>query len=512
MRMNTQKYYVTTPIYYVNDVPHIGHAYTTIAADVLARFKRLDGYDVFFMTGTDEHGQKVEKAAQQAGLSPKELVDRVSQAFQNLYPILDASPDVFMRTTEKRHIHAAQTLWKKLEEKGHIYKSVYTGWYAIRDEAFYGEKELIDGKAPTGAPVEWIEEPSYFFRLSAWQEPLLKFYQGNPDFISPASRRNEVIRFVEGGLRDLSVSRSALKWGVPVPSDESHVMYVWLDALTVYLTALGYPDDFSEERQKLWSESLHLVGKDILRFHAVYWPAFLLAAGLNPPKKVFAHGWWTQSGEKMSKSLGNVIDPVNLIAQYGSDQIRYFLVREVPFGQDGDFSETAFIRRINSDLANDFGNLSQRVLSFIQKNAEAMIPVPAIFTKEDEELLNAARQMIDKLRKHADEQALSRMCEVLWETVGLANRYIDGQEPWTLKKTNPQRMKTVLYVLAEVLRYLGILSSPIIPKAAKKLLTQLNIPEDQQTISSLEKHLLATGSKLPIPEGLFPRVQTEIIQ
>lgn len=514
--VSNRKYYITTPIYYVNDIPHIGHAYTTIAADMLARFKRLDGYDVFFLTGTDEHGQKVEKAAREAGVTPQDFVDKVSQDFRDLYPILDASPDIFIRTTESRHIHAAQALWRHLEERGYIYKSVYAGWYAVRDEAFYAETELIEGKAPSGASVEWVEEPSYFFRLSAWQEPLLKFYNDNPDFIGPASRRNEVIRFVEGGLNDLSISRSTFTWGIPVPGAKNHIMYVWLDALTNYITALGYPDDFSaashpssHPSQQFWANALHLVGKDILRFHAIYWPAFLMAVGLNPPKRVFAHGWWTNCGEKISKSLKNTIDPAKLITRYGSDQVRYFLMREVPFGQDGDFSETALIGRINSDLANDFGNLAQRVLSFIQKNAGAVVPQPDSFTEKDEALFKVAHQMIDKLRTYADEQSLSKMCETIGAVVGEANRYIDAQEPWTLKKTDQRRMNTVLYVLAEVLRYLGILSCPVIPKAAAKLLDQLSVPKDQRTIAALAHHKLVPETKLPAPQGLFPRIQTE---
>jgi methionyl-tRNA synthetase len=508
-KMERRKFYITTPIYYANDIPHIGHAYTTIAADMLARFKRLDGYDVLFLTGVDEHGQKVEKAAEKSGITPQNFVDKMSQHFKELHSILDTSSHIFMRTTAPHHLHAAQTLWKKLYEKGQIYKSTYSGWYSIRDEAFYTEAELVEGKAPTGAPVEWVEEPSYFFRLSTWQEPLLKFYAANPSFIEPASRRNEVIRFVEGGLHDLSISRSTFKWGIPVPEDETHILYVWLDALTNYITALGYPDSFNNESQEFWAHSLHLVGKDILRFHAVYWPAFLMAADLNPPKKVFAHGWWTNAGEKISKSLKNTIDPKELIARYGSDQLRYFLLREITFGQDGDFSENALKNRINSDLANDFGNLAQRILSFVQKNCDAKIPEPGPFSQEDQHFLENIHQMITQLRTYAEEQALSKMCEVLWENVRRANRYIDTQGPWSLKKTDITRMNTVLYVMMESLRYLGILASPIIPKAAMKLLDQLSIPLEQRVMSSLKHEKLIPGTKLPSPQAIFPRIQEE---
>ncbi|HSR72199.1 MAG TPA: methionine--tRNA ligase, partial [Kiloniellales bacterium] len=353
-------YYVTTPIYYVNDLPHIGHAYTTLACDALARFMRLDGYDVFFLTGTDEHGQKVEKSAQVAGLDPQAFTDRVSENFRALSQTLDFSNDAFIRTTEERHLRACQALWARLIEAGEIYLGSYAGWYAVRDEAFYGENELTlqpDGRriASSGAEVEWVEEPSYFFRLSQWADRLLEFYDANPDFIGPEGRRNEVVSFVKGGLKDLSVSRTTFNWGVPVPDDPDHIMYVWLDALTNYITAVGYPDTESDTYRRYWPADVHMVGKDILRFHAVYWPAFLMAAGLEPPKRIFAHGWWTNEGQKISKSLGNVIGPDTLVARYGLDAVRYFLLREVPFGNDGDFSHRAMVSRINNDLANDFG-------------------------------------------------------------------------------------------------------------------------------------------------------------
>ena len=369
-------YYITTPIYYVNDSPHIGHAYTTLACDALARFMRLDGRDVFFLTGTDEHGQKVEKAARDRGTDPQAFTNEVSERFRELARAMGFSNDDFIRTTETRHKRAVMALWEKLVEFGDIYLGTYAGWYSVRDEAFYAESELVDGKAPTGAPVEWVEEPSYFFRLAAWQDRLLRFYEENPDFVLPATRRNEVVSFVKGGLQDLSVSRTSFTWGIPVPGDSRHVMYVWLDALTNYISAVDYPDTDSPMWQRFWPADVHVVGKDILRFHAVYWPAFLMSAGLPPPKRVFAHGWWTVEGQKMSKSLGNVVAPAELIQKYGLDQTRYFLLREIPFGNDGDFSHAAMVRRLNHDLANDFGNLAQRVLTLIQRNCDAQVPEP----------------------------------------------------------------------------------------------------------------------------------------
>ena len=365
--MSASRYcYLTTPIYYVNDKPHIGHGYTSIATDVMARFKRLEGVKVKFLTGTDEHGQKIQQSAQKAGMTPKAFTDQVSQTFRDMSHKLNLSNDDFIRTTEDRHYKAVHHLWDDLMEKGYIYLDSYSGWYAIRDEAFYQETELVDGKAPTGAEVEWVSEPSYFFKLSSFQERLLEYYKNNPDFIMPASRKNEVVKFVEGGLKDLSVSRTSFSWGIPVTKDPSHVMYVWFDALTNYLSALGYPNN-QENLQTLWPTCTHVVGKDILRFHTVYWPAFLMAADLPLPKRIVAHGWWTNEGQKISKSLGNTIDPLQLVQDYGLDTVRYFLLREMSFGQDGDFSKSALISRNNSDLANAYGNLVQRIFSFIYK-------------------------------------------------------------------------------------------------------------------------------------------------
>ena len=506
-------YYITTPIYYVNDSPHIGHAYTTLACDALARFMRLDGYDVMFLTGTDEHGQKVAQSAKAAGLEPQAFTDQLSAKFRALSPALNYSNDDFIRTTEPRHIRSCQAIWQKLVESGDIYLGSYAGWYAVRDEAFYTESELTEGEggkklAPSGAEVAWVEEPSYFFRLSAWQDRLLAHYDANPDALGPDSRRNEVISFIKSGLRDLSISRTTFDWGVPVPDDPDHVMYVWLDALTNYVTAVGYPDEDSATFTKYWPADLHMVGKDILRFHAVYWPAFLMSAGVAPPKRVFAHGWWTNEGQKISKSLGNVIDPLALVECYGLDPVRYFLLREVPFGNDGDFSHRAMIGRLNNDLANDLGNLAQRVLSMIAKNCGAAVPQPSDFSPADDVLLSAAKALPDRLREAYRVQAFHRGLEATWEVVAAANRYVDEQAPWALRKTDPARMATVLYALAETIRHLAILTQPVMPQSMAKMLDQLAVPQERRDIASLA-HTLSPGTPLPKPEGVFPRLVEE---
>src|SRR5579883_2695612 len=465
--MSGEPYYLTTPIYYVNDAPHIGHAYTTVACDALARFMRLDGRRVKFLTGTDEHGQKVDKSARAAGVDPQTFCDRVSQNFRDMSQLMNISNDEFIRTTEPRHIEASQAIWRAIaagkSPKGreNIYLDKYPGWYAVRDEAFYGEEELVTGsdgkkRAPSGAEVEWVEEPSYFFRLSDWQDWLLEHYERNPGFIAPEARRNEVVSFVKSGLRDLSISRTSFTWGVPVPGDPKHVMYVWLDALTNYITAAGYPDTSSEQYRTFWPADLHMVGKDIVRFHTVYWPAFLKAAGLDLPKRVFAHGWWTVEGQKMSKSLGNFVTPQQLVGDYGVDAVRYFVLRELPFGSDGDFSRRAIVSRINGDLANGLGNLAQRAL------------------------------------------------EGLWDVVAAADRYVDEMAPWSLRKTDVARMGTVLYVLAEAIRHLAIFVQPVVPGSASRLLDQLALPAGARDFASLARPL-APGTKLPKPEGVFPR-------
>jgi methionyl-tRNA synthetase len=497
-------YYLTTPIYYVNDAPHLGHAYTTVACDALARFMRLDGRKVRFLTGTDEHGQKVEKSARAAGVDPQAFCDRVSAQFREMTRLMNVTNDDFIRTSEPRHVQGVQALWQELQRKGEIYLGRFAGWYAVRDEAFYDEGELVGGRAPTGAEVEWVEEENYFFRLSAWQDRLLRFYDDNPEFIAPRARRNEVISFVKSGLRDLSISRTSFTWGVPVPGDPRHVMYVWLDALANYITALGYPETKSRDFATFWPADLHAVGKDIIRFHCVYWPAFLMGAGLKPPKRVFANGWWTVEGQKMSKSVGNVIPPRQLVEQYGTDAVRYFMLRELPFGSDGDFSHRAVVGRINADLANGLGNLAQRVLSQINRNCAAQVPAPGPLGAADHALLAAARGLLGTLRGDFAEQAFHRALEAVWQVVGDADRYVAEQAPWTLKKTDPKRMETVLYVLAEVIRHLAILVQPVVPSAAAKLLDQLAVPADQRDFAALATPL-APGTTLPKPEGVFPR-------
>lgn len=504
-------FYITTPIYYVNDIPHIGHAYTTLACDYLARFKRLDGYDVMFLTGTDEHGQKVEKSAAAAGKTPIEFCDQVSQRFRELAEFMNYSNDDFIRTTEERHKRACQALWKRLEDNGHIYLDKYSGWYSVRDEAFYGEKELIEDEggeklAPTGAPVEWVEEESYFFRLSDFEDKLLAFYEEIPPTVLPKSKKNEVKSFIEGGLRDLSVSRTSFNWGVPVPGNDKHIMYVWIDALTNYMTAAGYPDEESEIYKKFWPADIHMVGKDILRFHALYWPAFLMGAGLDPAKRVFAHGWWTNEGQKISKSLGNVIDPFEIVNKFGLDQVRYFLMREVPFGNDGDFSRQSMINRINSDLANDLGNLAQRSLSMIFKNCDGVMPSPGELTDTDNNILAQVDALLPQVREHIDVQAIHKSLEVIWKVVSDANGYFAGEEPWALKSKDPERMATVLYVTAEIIRQIAILIQPIMPDSAAKLLDQLKNPVGNRGFDQLGgDHRLVSGTEMEKPEGVFPR-------
>jgi len=499
-------YYVTTPIYYVNDSPHIGHAYTTLACDVLARFMRLDGRRVRFLTGTDEHGQKVDKAARAAGLDPKVFCDRVSENFRALGRVMNYSNDDFIRTTEPRHIRASQAIWSELKARGQIYLGSYAGWYSVRDETFYTEGELVDGKAPTGAEVEWVEEPSYFFRLSAWQQPLLEHYAAHPDFIQPESRRNEMISFVSAGLHDLSISRTSFDWGVPVPDDPDHIMYVWLDALTNYITAVGYPDTDAADFEAFWPADLHMVGKDIVRFHTVYWPAFLMAAGLAPPKRVFAHGWWTIEGQKMSKSLGNVVDPVRLVERYGLDPVRYFLLREVPFGNDGDFSHRQMVHRMNGDLANDYGNLVQRVMAIVAKHCAGSVPEPGPRAAADAALLAAADGLLDIVRRHLAQQSFHKALEAVWEVVGAANRYVDDQAPWALRKSDPARMNTVLYVLMETIRHVALVTTPFMPGASSRILDQVGAPAEARDFRAWgDGHALRPGIVLPAPEGVFPR-------
>jgi len=498
-------YYITTPIYYVNAKPHMGTAYTSFAADTMARFMRLDNYDVFFLTGTDEHGQKVEQSAIQHQQSPQAYCDHMSQFFRDMNQAFDFTPTQFIRTTDAHHKESVQAFWKLLESKGQIYKGVYSGWYSVRDETFYQQDELVNGKAPTGADVSFIEEESYFFRLSQWQQPLLDWLARHPDAIGPATRRNEVISFIKSGLRDLSISRSSFKWGVPVPGDDQHIMYVWVEALPNYITALGYPDQNDERFTRYWSHATHLVGKDILRFHAVYWPALLMAAELALPYRIFAHGWWTNEGEKMSKSLGNTIDPFKLVQDYGVDQVRYFLLREIAFGQDGNFSMRAFKQRLNADLSNDLGNLVQRVLSFIYKNCDGKICARPQLLPGDHDLLDLTTDALNVARSHMHRQEINKMIEAIWKVIAAANRYVDTQAPWALRKTDTGRMDTVLYVLSDFIRRVAILIQPILPRTAVHIFSILGMPESEYTFKDLTV-VIQPGQQINQPTALFPRI------
>ena len=504
-----ERYYLTTAISYPNGAPHIGHAYELLATDALARFRRLDGMDVFFLTGTDEHGQKMVQTAQGEGLSPAQLADRNTPRFRAMADALNCSNDDFIRTTEPRHHESSRAIWSRMQEAGDIYIGTYSGWYSVRDEAFYAEGETTVGEdgvrvGPNGTPVEWDEQESYFFRLSAYQDKLLAHYRAEPDFVLPRERLNEVRSFVEGGLQDLSISRTSLDWGIPVPDAPGHVMYVWVDALTNYITGVGFPDTGSDSYRRYWPADLHVIGKDILRFHAVYWPAFLMSAGLPLPKRVFAHGFLFNRGEKMSKSVGNVVDPFALADHYGVDQMRYYFLREVPFGQDGNYSHEAIVARINADLANDLGNLAQRSLSMIAKHCEMAVPTHGAFTEADQALLDQAAAVLEKNRTAHDRQQLHAALGDIFAVVAEANRYFAGQEPWALRKTDPERMQTVLYVTAEVLRQVAILVQPYMPQAGSALLDILGIAPDARQFSDLATPL-APGSSLPAPSPVFPR-------
>jgi methionyl-tRNA synthetase len=505
-----QKFYITTAISYPNGAPHIGHAYEVVASDAIARFKRIDGYDVFFMTGTDEHGLKIQQTADRNGTTPKAFVDEMAAKFRAMADRLDCSYDRFIRTTDPDHLPSTQELWRRMQEKGDIYLSKYSGWYSVRDEAYYDESELTkqpDGswRAPTGTPVEWIEEESYFFRLSAYQDRLLAHYAANPDFISPETRRNEIVSFVRSGLQDLSISRTTFNWGLPVPGDPKHVMYVWIDALNNYVTGCGFPDE-NGPRWHYWPADVHIIGKDIVRFHTVYWPAFLMSAEMPLPKRVFGHGFLLNKGEKMSKSVGNVVDPFDLADTYGVDQIRYFFMREVPFGQDGNYSHEAIVNRINADLANDLGNLAQRSLSMIAKNCDAAVPQPGAFTQADQDMLWLADALPGKTRAAMKDFAVHTTLAEIWAVVAEANRYFASQEPWVLRKSDPARMNTVLYVTAEILRAVGILAQPFVPTAAAKLLDLLAVAPENRVIAAVgPEHRLVAGTALPQPAPIFPR-------
>ena len=510
MAAERNTYFITTAINYPNGIPHIGHAYEAIATDALARFQRLNGKDVFFLTGTDEHGLKMVQTAESEGLSVAELAARNAGRFREMDERLNVSFDRFIRTTEPEHHRSVQVVWNRMQQNGDIYIDTYAGWYSVRDEAYYAEEETVLGddnvrRGPQGSPVEWVEEKSYFFKLSAYQDRLLALYESQPDFIGPDSRRNEVVSFVKGGLKDLSISRTTFDWGVKVPNDPEHVMYVWVDALTNYITGVGFPDE-SDANWRYWPADVHIIGKDIIRFHAVYWPAFLMSAGIPVQKRVFAHGFLFSRGEKMSKSVGNVVDPFNLADQYGVDQMRYFFLREVPFGQDGNYNHEAMVARINADLANDLGNLAQRSLSMIAKQLGGVLPEPGEFTDNDKEILAEADAMLAASRTAMATQQIHQWLNVVWAVVAEANRYFAGEAPWALAKTDPDRQKTVLYVTAEVVRQVAILTQPVMPDASSRLLDSLGIPDDKgaRDFAALGTRIKA-GATLPPPVGVFPR-------
>jgi methionyl-tRNA synthetase len=504
-------YFLTTPIFYPNGVPHIGHAYTAMVTDAIARFQRLDGFGVLFLTGTDEHGLKMQQTAIAEGLAPLALADRNSARFREMMTALNISYDDYIRTTEPRHARACQALWTAIEKNGDIYLDKYAGWYSVRQEGYFDESETVLGddgirREPLGSPVEWTEEESYFFRLSAYQDKLLELYERVPDFVLPRERLNEVASFVKSGLQDISVSRTTFDWGIKVPGAPGHVMYVWMDALTNYITAAGYPDVESESFKRYWPANLHVTGKDIVRFHAVYWPAFLMSAGVAVPRRLFSHGFLLNRGEKMSKSVGNVVDPFAMADQYGVDQVRYFFMREVSFGQDGSYNHEAIVARTNADLANDLGNLAQRSLSMIAKQYEGVLPEPGDFSDNDRAILAQADAMIGLARTAMSTQQIHQWLNAVWAVVAEANRYFAGEAPWALAKTDPPRQRTVLYVTAEVVRQIAILAQPAMPASSAKLLDSLGIPADARDFAALGGATrIAAGTKLPAPVAVFPR-------
>ena len=509
-------FYITTAISYPNARPHIGHAYEAVATDAIARFQRLRGRDVFFLTGTDEHGLKMAQAAREKGVAPAEFAKEMSACFKQMDDALNISYDRFIQTTEPAHHEASRTLWQAMADAGDIYLGRYEGWYSVRDEAYYDEKELVvadsgERLSPQGTLVEWTVEESWFFRLSAYQDRLLDHFRAHPDFIRPESRRNEVMRFVEGGLSDLSISRTSFDWGVKVPGSDDHVMYVWLDALTNYLTGVGYPDD-TKAYGKYWPADLHIIGKDVVRFHAIYWPAFLMSAGLPLPKQVFGHGFLLHRGEKMSKSLGNVVDPHDLIRAFGVDQLRYYLLRDVTFGQDGGYTPEAIVTRVNSDLANSFGNLAQRTLSFIARNCGGVLPAGGKKDAADDALLALVGDVTrNDMPAHFEALALSHGIEAWLKAVFACNQYIDGQAPWALRKSDPERMNAVLATLYKAIRDLAIAIQPVIPASAAKLLDTMGVPAGERDFAALEDpdsyvRLAASGFTLALPNPIFPRL------
>ena len=507
-----KNFYITTPIYYPSAKPHMGHAYSSIIADFFARFKRIDGYKVHFLTGTDEHGLKIQRSAEKKGIDTLEFCNEISQTFRDLSKTLNLTNTDFIRTTEKRHQESVQYLWKELEKNDDIYLSKYSGWYSVSDEAFYNEDEIeeTDGKKIailSKSSVEWIEEESYFFRLSKWQQPLLDYYKNNPDFISPESRKNEVVSFVKGGLKDLSVSRKSFSWGIKVPDNNEHIIYVWLDALTNYISALNYPNKEDKLYKDFWPANIHLIGKDILRFHAVYWPAFLLAAKIELPKKVYGHGWILSDNEKMSKSKGNILDPLEIINQYGLDPLRYYLIKEVSFGNDGNISQDRLEDCINSDLANNFGNLCQRVTAFAIKNCNSKVPNDIKFNDEDFIILNKYKDNLANIRDKIDDQNINFYIDYIVKSLFEANKYFNDQEPWK-KKDDQVRLNTIVYTTLEIVRKISFMLFPIIPESSLKALQIFNIKESQIELSSIQNHkYLEEGSSINKIDILFKKIE-----
>ena len=507
-----KNFYITTPIYYPSAKPHMGHAYSSIIADFFARFKRIDGFNVSFLTGTDEHGLKIQRAAENEGLEPLAFCDKISKTFKNLSKTLNLTNSDFIRTTEERHIKSVQHLWNELEKNDDIYLSKYSGWYSVSDEAFYTEEEIeeVDGKKisiSSKSPVEWMDEESYFFRLSKWEKKLLEYYENNPDFILPKSRKNEVISFVKSGLKDLSVSRKSFSWGIPVPNNKEHVIYVWLDALTNYISALNYPDKKNQKYKTFWPANVHLIGKDILRFHAVYWPAFLLAAKLPLPKKVYGHGWILSGEEKMSKSKGNILDPIEIIDQYGLDPLRYYLIKEVSFGNDGNISQEKLEDCINSDLANNFGNLCQRVTAFAIKNCEGTIPKMIEFNQNDLKILNKFKTNLSLIRDKIDNQDINFYIDFIVNSLFDANKYFNDEEPWK-KKDDISRLNTIVYTSLEIIRKISYMLYPIIPESSLKALKIFSIEEKKIELSSIENNnYLKGGDKINKIDILFKKIE-----
>ena len=507
-----KNFYITTPIYYPSAKPHMGHAYSSITADFFARFKRIDGFKVHFLTGTDEHGLKIQRAAESKNIDPQIFCDEISQTFRNLSNTLNLSNTDFIRTTEDRHKKTVQYLWSQLEKNDDIYLSKYSGWYSVSDEAFYAEEEISekeDNKIATssGSLVEWIEEESYFFRLSKWQDSLLEYYENNPDFISPKSRKNEVISFVKSGLKDLSISRKAFSWGIKVPNNPEHVIYVWLDALTNYISALNYPNTDDDLFKNFWPASVHLIGKDILRFHAVYWPAFLMAAKITLPNKVYGHGWILSGDEKMSKSKGNILDPLDIIETYGLDPLRYYLIKEVSFGNDGNISQDRLEDCINSDLANNYGNLCQRVTAFAEKNCQSKVPDIKNFIEEDLLMLNKFSDNMSLIRKEIDNQNINYYINFIINALFEANKYFNDQEPWK-KKDDPQRLATIIYTSLEMIRKITFMLYPIIPESAIKALNIFGLKEEDIDFNSIgENNFLKSGEIINKIDILFKKIE-----